>query len=107
MARATNRHIEFMCIFSLGGHTDENGCQQYWQDHLETQKTHLLLMLGTLGLTTTFWVTTPSGWGLPRWCYCKEPACQCRRRERHRFNPWVRKIPWSRKRQPAPVFMPG
>lgn len=59
--------IEFMCIFSLRGHTDENGCQQYWQDILETQKTHLLLMLGTLGLITTFPVTIPSGWGLPRW----------------------------------------
>ena len=24
----------------------------------------------------------------------KEPACQCRRHKRHRFNPWARKIPW-------------
>jgi len=24
-----------------------------------------------------------------------------------RFNPWVRKIPWSTKHQPAPVFLPG
>ena len=24
-----------------------------------------------------------------------------------RFNPWVRKIPWSRKWQPAPVFLSG
>ena len=24
-----------------------------------------------------------------------------------RFNPWVRKTPWSRKWQPAPVFLPG
>ena len=23
----------------------------------------------------------------------KEPACQCRRRKRHGFNPWVGKIP--------------
>ena len=23
------------------------------------------------------------------------------------FHPWVRKIPWSRKWQPAPVFLPG
>ena len=23
------------------------------------------------------------------------------------FNPWVEKIPWSRKWQPAPVFLPG
>ena len=27
--------------------------------------------------------------------------------KRHRFNPWVGKIPWSRKWQPAPVFLPG
>ena len=29
---------------------------------------------------------------------------QCRR---HRFNPWVGKIPWRRKWQPTPVFLPG
>ena len=23
------------------------------------------------------------------------------------FNPWVRKIPWRRKWQPTPVFLPG
>ena len=23
------------------------------------------------------------------------------------FNPWVRKIPWGRKWQPTPVFLPG
>ena len=27
--------------------------------------------------------------------------------ERGRFNPWVRKIPWRRKWQPIPVFLPG
>ena len=37
----------------------------------------------------------------------KEPACQCRRHERLGFNPWVRKIPWSRKWQPTPVLLPG
>ena len=34
----------------------------------------------------------------------KESASQC---GRHGFNPWVRKIPWRRKWQPAPVFLPG
>ena len=29
---------------------------------------------------------------------------QCRR---PRFNPWVKKIPWRRKWQPTPVFLPG
>ena len=35
----------------------------------------------------------------------KEPACQCRRHKRPRFNPWVGKIPWRRTRQPTPVFI--
>ena len=26
----------------------------------------------------------------------KEPVCQCRRRKRLRFDPWVRKIPWRK-----------
>ena len=37
----------------------------------------------------------------------KEPACQCRRHKRHRFNPWVWKIPWRRAWQPVPVLLPG
>ena len=36
----------------------------------------------------------------------KEPSCQCRRCKRCWFNPWAGKIPWSRKCQPAPVFLP-
>ena len=27
--------------------------------------------------------------------------------KRHRFNPWVGKIPWRRAWQPTPVFLPG
>ena len=34
----------------------------------------------------------------------KESACKCKR---HGFDPWIRKIPWSRKWQPAPAFWPG
>ena len=30
----------------------------------------------------------------------KESTCQCRRCKRCRFDPWVRKIPWSRKWHP-------
>ena len=29
------------------------------------------------------------------------------RHKRHRFNPWIRKIPWRRAQQPTLVFMPG
>ena len=34
-------------------------------------------------------------------------VCQCRRYKRCRFDPWIRKIPWSRKWQPTLVFLPG
>ena len=36
---------------------------------------------------------------------CKEPACQCRKHKRHRFDPWVGKILWRRKWHPTPVFL--
>ena len=42
--------------------------------------------------------------GHPQWLIGKESACQC---SRHRFDPWVRKIPWRRKWQPNPVFLSG
>ena len=45
--------------------------------------------------------------GLPRWRSGKESACQCRRPKKCRFDPWVRKIPWRKKWQPTPVFLPG
>ena len=37
----------------------------------------------------------------------EEPACQRRRCRRCRFDPWGGKIPWRRKWQPTPVFLPG
>ena len=36
----------------------------------------------------------------------KESTCQCRRHRSHGFDHWVRKIPWRRKWQPTPVFLP-
>ena len=43
---------------------------------------------------------------LPRWCRGKESACLFRRCKRWRFDPSP-KIPWGRKWQPIPVFLPG
>ena len=40
----------------------------------------------------------------PRWLSGKGPICQCRR---YQFKPWVGKIPWRKKWQPTPVFLPG
>ena len=42
--------------------------------------------------------------GHPKWLNCKEPSCQC---SWYGFNLWVGKIPWRRKWQPTPVFLPG
>ena len=59
---------------------------------------------------------TPSPWqpllhfpcilymGFPGGSDDKESACLCRRPG---FHPWVGKIPWRRKWQPTPVFLPG
>ena len=47
------------------------------------------------------------GLGLPGGVSGKEPACQCTRRKRCRFYPWVGKIPWRRAWQTTPVFLPG
>ena len=34
----------------------------------------------------------------------KKSSCQCRSQG---FDPWIGKIPWSRKWQPIPAFLPG
>ena len=45
--------------------------------------------------------------GFPGGTSGKGSSCQCRRHKRRRFDPWVGKIPYSRKWQPTPVFLPG
>ena len=52
------------------------------------------------------WALLPTG-SFPGGTSGKEPACQCRRCKRGWFSPWVRKIPWRRKWQPTPVFLPA
>ena len=55
----------------------------------------------------TLSVESPLWWcclGLPWWLSGKESTCWCRRLE---LSPWVEKIPWRRKWQPIPVFLPG
>ena len=37
----------------------------------------------------------------------KETDWQGRSQRKHRFDPWVSKIPWRRKWQPTPVSLPG
>ena len=53
------------------------------------------------------WTELKAYQGLPLWHSTKESAYQCRRLRRHGFDSWVWKIPWRRKWQPTPVFLPG
>ena len=43
----------------------------------------------------------------PRWRGGKQSTCQGSRGKRCRFDPWDRKILYSREWQPTPVFLPG
>ena len=49
-------------------------------------------------------ITNEGFTGIPRWRGGEASSYQCRRLG---FNPWVRKIPWKRKWQPIPIFLPG
>ena len=44
--------------------------------------------------------------GFPGGAAVQHLPANARRRQRHRFGPWVRKICWSTKWQPTPVFLP-
>ena len=58
----------------------------------------------SMKIAITFWVPSLC---FPDGASAKDPPCQCRRRKRCRFDPWVGKIPWRRAWQPTPVFLPG
>ena len=59
------------------------------------------------GPTLLHFVCLQSSKGFPGSASDKEPACQCRRCKRCRFDPWIRKISWRRAWQPPLVFLPG
>ena len=45
--------------------------------------------------------------GIPGGSVVKNPPASAGDDERHRFHPWVRKLPCRKKWQPTPVFLPG
>ena len=57
-------------------------------------------------LHTFLWVKNYYPEGFPGGTNGKESACQCRRHKRHGLNPWVGKIPCSRKWCSTPLFLP-
>ena len=75
--------------------------EDFWEhrDHLQrsNEQDNILAVLFPCVIPPT---------GLPRWLSDKESDCQCRRHKRWGFDPWVGKIPWRRKCQPASVFLP-
>ena len=83
-----------MAVNSKNGNKDSN-----WQDFSDK------MQRGGGGVGSV--VKEKKPWGFPGSASGEEPACQRRRRKRHRFAPWVGKIPWRRARQPTPVFLPG
>ena len=54
----------------------------------------------TWGWTWLKWLSSSS------WLCGEESTCQCRSQRRLEFDPWVGRIPWRRKWQPTPVFLP-
>ena len=77
----------------------------YWDDGLKKKRHHCVIY----GVTHCI----PMIFGLilhyisdcvPGWLSGKEPTCQCRRCG---FDPWDKKIPWCKKWQLTPVFLPG
>ena len=56
------------------------------------------VLIGVFTLSYNLFRSLVSYYGLPWW------LLQCRRPG---FNPWLGKIPWRRKWQPTPVFLPG
>ena len=77
---------------------------QHWYQVLAPQKCSIAKFHGILQSGQKKKTNSNYHSGLPWWLSGKESACQCRR---CRFNHWVRKIPWRRKWQPQPVFLPG
>ena len=60
---------------------------------------------GCKELDTTEWLNNDNiFFGLPSWLKWLRIHLQCRTCGHH---PWMRKIPWRRKWQPTPVFLPG
>ena len=55
-------------------------------------------------LPDNLWLRVLADIGLSCRLNGKESSCQCRRPG---FSPWVGKIPWRRKWQATPVFLPG
>ena len=89
--------------WSFSGKSTGVGCHFFLQGIFPTQG----LNPGLPHSRQTLYHLSHQGSGFPGVASGNESACQCRRRKRYRSDPWVGQIPWSRKWQTTPVFLPG
>ena len=72
-----------------------------WEAHMRYWRTEEPGVLQSVGLQRVGHNLVTK---LPWWLRGRSVCLQC---GRPGFNPWVGKIPWRRKWQPTPVFLPG
>ena len=77
------------------------------QRHLVYIHSDIVLRYASHSLLSFALTISTSAVGLPLCLSGKESACQCYRSKRFGLDPRVEQIPWRRKRQPNPVFLPG
>ena len=69
---------------------------------------HVVIWGGAFHVSVLIWLhyiaVNTNDCGLSRWPSGDESACQCRR---HKFDPWIWKIPWKRIWESTLVFFPG
>ena len=96
---------------------DEEGLYNTEENTWDTWGDNLYIFLIRFDIWYFFWSTfywksltahthTHTHEGFPGGARGKGSACSAADL-RHRFNPWVGKIPWRRKWQPTPVLLPG
>ena len=94
----------WMCMWLIGTSRYKLENNQWTLSHLEKSLGHWSVYLVNHKNSNLRGIYC-LGLGLPRWLSAKLTR-QCRRC-RYGLDPWVGKIPWRRKWQPAPIFLPG
>ena len=91
-----------LCPWDSPGKNTGMGCHAFVQGYLPDTGIKLVTLC-LLHWQASFLPLVPPG----KPFQVHKRTCQCRTCKRHSFNPWVGMIPWNRKWQPTPVFLPG
>ena len=90
------------CCFLTCIQISQEAGQVVWYSHLFQNFPQFIVIHTVKGfLAVPFLLISQIG------AHGKEFTSQCRRCKRLRLDPWVRKIPWRRKWQATPTFLPG